>query len=138
MSDTSSSPSPGSALIGRTIGPYQILAKLGEGGMGEVYRARDTKLNRIVAIKTLQPVVAADPERIARFSREAQLLASLHHPNIAGIYGLEQVDQAAFLILEFVDGKPLDAVLRESGSLSTREATSIAAEIADAIAAAHE
>ena len=75
---------------GTRLGAYQVIAKLGEGGMGEVYRARDTKLNRDVAIKVLLPAVANDPDRLARFSREAQVLASLNHPNIAAIYGLEE------------------------------------------------
>ena len=76
-------------MIGQTLGPYTIVARLGEGGMGEVYRARDSKLNRDVAIKVLLPAVANDPDRLARFSREAQVLASLNHPNIAQIHGLE-------------------------------------------------
>ena len=75
---------------GTRLGPYEILTSLGAGGMGEVYRARDTKLNRDVAIKVLLPAVANDPDRLARFSREAQVLASLNHPNIAAIYGLEE------------------------------------------------
>ena len=74
---------------GTRLGPYEIMSALGAGGMGEVYRARDTKLNRDVAIKVLLPAVANDPDRLARFSREAQVLASLNHPNIAAIYGLE-------------------------------------------------
>ena len=81
-----------SLTAGRRLGPYEILAALGAGGMGEVYRARDTKLNRDVAIKVLLPAVANDPDRLARFSREAQVLASLNHPNIAAIYGLEDAD----------------------------------------------
>ena len=85
--------------------------------MGEVYRARDTKLNRTVAIKALHASVAADHDRVARFEREAQLLASLHHPNIAGIHGLETADAQAYLVLEFVDGKPLDVVLKETGAM---------------------
>ena len=106
--------------------------------MGEVYRARDTKLNRTVAIKALQAQVSSDPERIARFEREAQLLASLHHPHIAGIYGLESAGDHTYLILEFVDGKPLDQILREGGAMSAAQALAIAKQIADAIAAAHE
>ncbi|HYN09747.1 MAG TPA: protein kinase [Vicinamibacterales bacterium] len=123
---------------GARIGPYEVTGALGAGGMGEVYKARDTKLNRTVAIKALQPVVSADPERIARFEREAQLLASLHHPNIAGIYGLEQARGSTYLVLEFVDGRALDAVLRESGALPPSDALRTARQIADAIAAAHE
>ena len=79
-----------SLVTGTKLGPYEILAPLGAGGMGEVYRARDTKLNRDVAIKVLLPAVANDPDRLARFSREAQVPASLNHPNIAAIYGLEE------------------------------------------------
>jgi serine/threonine protein kinase len=127
---------------GTRIGPYEVTGALGAGGMGEVYRARDARLNRDVAIKALQPAVAADPERIARFEREAQLLASLHHPNIAGIHGLEEAtgsgQSATYLVLEFVDGKPLDALLRDTGALPPVEAVAIARQIADAIAAAHE
>ncbi len=77
-------------VTGARLGPYEIVAPLGAGGMGEVYRARDTKLNRDVAIKVLLPAVANDPDRLARFSREAQVLASLNHPNIAHIYGLDR------------------------------------------------
>lgn len=80
---------------GELLGPYEIVAKLGEGGMGEVYRARDAKLNRDVVIKVLLPTVANDPDRLARFGREAQVLASLNHPNIAAIYGLEEGPVAA-------------------------------------------
>ena len=104
---------------GTRIGPYEIVAKLGEGGMGEVYRARDTKLNRPVAIKALQASMLSDMARIARFEREAQLVASLHHPNIAGIYGLETTPStgsgqapstgsgqaATYLVLELVEGE---------------------------------
>ena len=76
-------------MIGQTLGPYHVLAKIGEGGMGEVYRARDTRLKREVALKILSPSVAADSDRVARFAREAELLAALNHPNIANIYGVE-------------------------------------------------
>ena len=79
---------------GVRLGPYEVLSTLGAGGMGEVYRARDSKLNRDVAIKVLLPAVANDPDRLARFAREAQVLASLNHPNIAGIYGLEEIGRA--------------------------------------------
>jgi serine/threonine-protein kinase len=123
---------------GTRIGPYEITSQLGAGGMGEVYRAKDTKLHRDVAIKALQPAVAGDHERISRFEREAQLLASLHHPNIAGIHGLEQSQGATYLILEFVEGKALDRILRESGAMAPDEAVIIGRQIADAIAAAHE
>ena len=129
---------------GARIGPYEVIGALGAGGMGEVYKARDTKLHRTVAIKSLQDSVSGDPERVARFDREAQILASLQHPNIAGIYGLESVASAGaahaatYLVLEFVDGRPLDAVLREGGALPPAEALRIARQIADAIAAAHE
>ncbi len=77
---------------GTTLGPYSVTAKIGEGGMGEVYRARDTKLNRDVALKVLPDAFASDPDRLARFQREAQVLASLNHPNIAAIHGLEEAD----------------------------------------------
>ena len=120
------------------IGPYEITATLGAGGMGQVYRARDTRLNRTVAVKALHASVAGDAERIARFEREAQLLASLHHPNIAGIYGLEQSQGATYLVLEFVEGRPLDALLRDDGPRAPAEAVALARQVADAIAAAHE
>ena len=122
----------------QTIGPYRVMDKLGEGGMGQVYRAHDTRLNRDVAIKTLPPAVGDDPERVARFEREAQILASLHHPNIAGIYGLEQSGGATYLVLELVLGRPLDRVLKADGPFEPAEAVAIARQIAGAIAAAHE
>ncbi len=89
---------------GARIGPYEILAPLGRGGMGEVWRARDTKLRREVAIKALPAKFAADPERRARFEREAHLLASLNHPNVAAIYGFEEAGDAVYLVLELVEG----------------------------------
>jgi serine/threonine protein kinase len=95
------------SLIGRQLGPYVIKAQLGAGGMGEVYRAHDTKLGRDVAIKILPPIFTSDPERLARFEREARLLASLNHPNIGAIYGLEDVDGVPALILELVEGHTL-------------------------------
>src|SRR5437868_4291699 len=92
---------------GTGLGPYKILALLGAGGMGEVYRARDTRLKRDVAIKILPEAFATDPDRLARFQREAELLATLNHPNIAGVYGLEQVNGGGALVLELVDGDTL-------------------------------
>src|SRR5262252_7899880 len=93
---------------GTPLGPYEILSALGSGGMGEVYRARDTKLGRDVALKILPDTFTHDPERLARFRREAQVLASLNHPHIAQIYGLEEADGSQFLVLEMVDGESLD------------------------------
>src|SRR5688500_13838239 len=96
-----------SLLPGTRLGPYEIVSLLGAGGMGEVYRARDTRLGRDVAIKALPAALAHDPERLARFEREARLLASLNHPNIAAIYGLEEVGGQRHLVLEFVEGASL-------------------------------
>ncbi len=124
--------SPGSRL-----GPYEILSPIGAGGMGEVYRARDTRLGRDVAIKALPEAFARDPERLARFEREAQLLASLNHPNIAAIYGLEEVDGVPHLVLELVEGETLAERLGR-GALPLREALEIAVQIAAAAEAAHE
>src|SRR4249919_3370182 len=98
-----------SLASGARLGPYEVLGSLGAGGMGEVYRARDTKLHRDVAVKVLPDLFAADPERLARFSREAQTLAALNHPNIAQIYGV--LDQPPALVMEFADGEDLSAVL---------------------------
>src|SRR5262245_51529951 len=95
------------SLVGQQIGSYQIVALVGVGGMGEVYRARDNKLRRDVAIKVLPDMFSLDPQRVARFEREALLLASVNHPHIATIYGLEEASGARFLIMEFVDGLSL-------------------------------
>jgi len=92
---------------GTKVGAYEIVAALGAGGMGEVYRARDTRLGRDVAIKALPPAFAQDPERLARFEREAKLLASLSHPNIGGIYAVEEKDGARLLVMELVEGDTL-------------------------------
>src|SRR5262245_17523962 len=105
--------------------------------MGEVYRARDTRLNRVVALKILPDVFANDPERLARFQREAQILAALNHPHIAGIHGLEESGDVRFLVLEFVDGGTL-ADRISSGPLAIGDAISIAREILDALEAAHD
>jgi serine/threonine-protein kinase len=123
--------------LGMRLGPYEILGPLGAGGMGEVYRARDTRLSRDVAIKSLPAAFAADPERLARFRREAQTLASLSHPNIAAIYGLEEVDGTPYLVLELVAGETLAARLA-CGALPPREALALGVQIAAGIEAAHE
>ena len=93
--------------VGTRLGSYEILSALGAGGMGEVYRARDPKLNRDVAIKVLLPAVANDPERLARFRREAQVLASLNHPNIAHVHGLEDSPGLCAIVMELVEGPTL-------------------------------
>jgi serine/threonine-protein kinase len=122
---------------GLRVGPYEIVAPLGAGAMGEVYRACDTKLNRLVALKVLPGRFALDPDRSARFTREAQLLATLTHPNIAALYGLEQSNGAQALVLELVDGPTL-AERIALGRISVPEALPIALQIADAVEAAHE
>ena len=122
---------------GTRLGPYEITAQIGAGGMGEVYRARDTKLNRHVAIKVLLPAVANDPDRLARFSREAQILAALNHPNIAQIHGLEDAGGLHALVMELVDGQTLaDRIAR--GAIPIDEALPMAMQIAEALEAAHE
>src|SRR3989442_1514953 len=98
--------------VGTRLGAYDVLALIGAGGMGEVYRARDTKLNRDVALKVLPDAFAFDADRLARFKREAQVLASLNHPHIAAIYGLEEANGSQFLVLELVDGETLAARLK--------------------------
>ena len=123
--------------IGDRLGPYEVLAKLGEGGMGEVYRARDTRLGRDVAIKVLRNPADDEPERTARFKREAQVLASLNHPNIGGIHGLEESDGRYALVLELVEGSTL-ADRIASGPVPLDEAIAIARQIAVALEAAHE
>jgi len=123
--------------IGRQVGNYQFVSLAGAGGMGEVYRARDTKLKREVAIKVIPDEFSRDPERISRFQREAQLLASLNHPNIAAIYDLEELNGSRFLILEMVEGETLaDQIQR--GPIPVEEALKIALQIAEALEAAHE
>jgi WD40 repeat protein len=122
---------------GTRLGPYQITALLGEGGMGEVYRARDTRLEREVAIKVLPAAFTEDHERLARFEREARLLAQLQHPNIASIYGIEESDDTRALVMELVEGATLAERL-ESGPLPLEESLSIARQIAEALEEAHE
>ena len=123
--------------IGSRLGPHEITGLLGKGGMGEVYRARDTRLNRDVAIKVLPDVFAKDPDRVARFHREAQSVAALNHPNIAAIYDLEEAGGARFLVLELVEGETIADVLRR-GPLPADEALNIAHQICEALEAAHE
>src|ERR1700730_1604198 len=108
--------------VGNKIGPYEILAPLGKGGMGEVYRAKDTKLDREVAIKVLPAALAQDPERLARFEREAKVLASLNHPNSAQIYGVEESGGGRALVMELVPGQTL------KGPLPLAEALRIAGQ----------
>jgi eukaryotic-like serine/threonine-protein kinase len=122
---------------GQLIGPYEIVSPLGAGGMGEVYRARDTKLKRDVALKILPAHVSRDVERLARFEREARVLASLNHPHIATIYGVDETDGVRALILELVEGPTLAERLG-GGPMPVREALSAARQIAEALDAAHE
>src|SRR5271155_1311806 len=117
-----------SLSAGDKLGPYEILAPIGAGGMGEVYRARDTKLKRDVALKVLPEAFAQDPERMLRFQREAEVLASLNHPNIAQIYGVEE----RALVMELVEGQTL------KGPLPLETALNCARQIAEALEAAHD
>jgi serine/threonine protein kinase len=150
------------AMIGQQIGPYRVLDKLGEGGMGEVYRATDSQLKRPVAIKVLPAAVAGDADRLMRFQREAEVLAALNHPNIAGIYGVEKTADLTALVMEFVEGEDLSATIArhgpkrgaeraegprmevgphsqlEEGGLPLSEVLSIARQIAAGLEAAHE
>src|ERR1700678_3376595 len=118
--------------VGHKLGPYEILAPIGAGGMGEVYRARDTKLDREVAIKVLPAALAQDPERLARFEREAKALAALNHPNIAQIYGVEESGGVRALVMELVPGESL------KGPLPLETALDYAKQIAGALEAAHD
>ena len=150
-----------SLASGTRLGAYEVLSLLGVGGMGEVYRARDTRLKREVAIKVLPPSLAADADRLARFQREAEVLASLNHPNIAHIYGLEEADGVKALVMELVEGPTLaEQIERRAGpsafaeapadrrslgggwsgpaGLPLDEALPIAKQIAEALEAAHE
>lgn len=122
---------------GARLGPYEITAPLGEGGMGEVYRATDTKLKRQVAIKVLPASVAADTGRLARFQREAEVLAALNHSNIAAIYGLEDADGIKALVMELVEGPTLDDRIRQ-GAIPIGDALPIARQVAEALEAAHD
>jgi len=122
---------------GTRVGPYAIAALIGEGGMGKVWRAHHTALKRDDALKVLPDAFAADPDRLARFQREAQVLASLNHPNIAHVYGLEQAAGVQALVMELVEGPTLADRIAE-GPIPVDEALPIARQIAEALEAAHE
>jgi len=132
------------SLAGVRLGPYEIVALIGAGGMGEVYRARDTKLGREVAIKILPRAWSADPDRLTRFEREARVLASLNHPNVGAIYGLEESGDIRAIVLELVEGDTLAQMLsrtpraKGSSGLPFATALAIATQIADALDVAHE
>src|SRR5438105_4548898 len=129
-------PQPMSLQIGKQVGSYEITSLIGKGGMGEVYRARDTRLQRDVALKFLPEAFASDPDRLSRFQREAQLLASLNHPHIAAIFGLEEGKPNA-LVMELVDGPTLAERIAQ-GPIPIEEALPIARQIAEALEYAHE
>lgn len=123
---------------GLRLGTYEILSVIGAGGMGEVYRARDTKLGRDVAVKVLPSAFAYDPDRLSRFQREARMLAALNHPNIAGIYGLEDSGGTNYLVMELVPGETLADRIKREGKIPADEALLITRQIAEALEAAHE
>ena len=124
-------------MVGTTISHYKVLEKIGQGGMGEVYRAEDTNLSREVAIKVLPEQFTQDPQRLARFEREAKLLAQLNHPNIAAIHSFEHADDIHFLVLELVEGDTL-AERVAKGPLPVEEALEVCRQIAEGVEAAHE
>src|SRR5215470_13330670 len=124
-------------MIGTRLAHYEITAHLGSGGMGDVYQATDTKLGRSVAIKFLPEAFSYDTERVARFRREARVLASLNHSNIAAIHGLEEINGRHFLVMELVPGETLAQKIQH-GPLSLEAALDIARQIADALESAHE
>ena len=123
-------------MIGKHFAHYEIVGALGKGGMGEVYRAHDTKLGRDVALKLLPDEVARDPERVARFRREAKVLASLNHPSIAALYGLEEEDDRYCLIMELAEGEDMSQRMQR-GAIPIQQALPIALQIAEALEAAH-
>jgi len=123
--------------VGTRLGPYEVVAPIGAGGMGEVYKVKDTRLDREVAVKVLPDGFAEDAERLARFEREAKLLASLNHPNIATVHGFETAGEVRFLVMELVDGETL-AERIERGALSLEDALAIAGQMAEGLEAAHE
>ena len=124
-------------MTGRTLGHYRVAAKIGAGAMGEVYRATDMKLGRDVALKVLPAETAHDPDRLARFQREARAVAALNHPHIVTLYSVEEAEGIHFLTMELVEGQPLDLLI-PPGGLPIARVIEIAGELADALAAAHE
>jgi serine/threonine protein kinase len=122
---------------GTRLGPYEITGLLGEGGMGEVYRAHDTKLDRAIALKILPDAFARDPDRLARFEREARTLASLNHPNVAQVYDADRISGAAYLAMELVEGEDLSALIAR-GPVPSADVLPIAKQIALGLEAAHE
>jgi serine/threonine protein kinase len=122
---------------GQFLSFYEILGPLGAGAMGEVYRARDTRLEREVAIKVLPEELADDDERLRRFEREAKTMASLNHPNVAHVYGIDQVEDTCFMAMELVPGEDLAARLSR-GALSAAETVEVCRQIAEGLEAAHE
>jgi serine/threonine protein kinase len=118
---------------GTRLGTYEVTSHIGSGGMGVVYQARDTKLGRDVAIKVLPEAFAHDPERLSRFQREARLLASLNHPNIATIHGLEDSNGTSYLVMELVPGETLDQRIKQDGAVPVEESLTIAKQIAEAL-----
>ena len=123
---------------GTKLGSYEVVAQVGAGGMGEVYQAHDSKLGRDVAVKVLPEAFAHDAERLSRFQREAKMLASLNHPNIATIHGLEQSGSTSYLVMELVSGETLAEKVKRDGPVPVEEALAIAKQIAEALEAAHE
>ncbi|MFT7700302.1 MAG: serine/threonine protein kinase, partial [Candidatus Krumholzibacteriia bacterium] len=124
-------------MLGKILAHYEIIEKIGAGGMGEVFRAKDSKLDREVAIKILPREMSGDPERVARFEREARVLASLQHANIASIYGFENLPEARFLVMELIDGEDLSERM-DRGPIEVQEAVEIACQIALGLEAAHD
>src|SRR5579859_6189565 len=129
-------PEPSASLSGRTISHYRVIEELGSGGMGVVYKARDTRLDRMVALKFLPRAKMSDPERKRRFVQEARAASALNHPNIITIFDIDQADGADFIAMEFVPGKALDRLIARKG-LRLNEALQFAIQVADALAAAH-
>ncbi len=121
---------------GARLGPYEVVGPLGAGGMGEVYRARDTRLNREVAVKVLPPELSSDTDRLRRFEKEAQAASSLNHPNLVTIYEVDRIDSTSIIVMELVAGKTLRELVTE-GPFPLRRLLAVASQIADGLARAH-